>query len=140
MNKLYDIAIRYGAAISFVLVMLLLALFSGVSVAGQNDGQLPEGMTVTQVPFGLACAEPTRMRDILLEDHGEIALFAGWLDSGAQWLLYVNEANTSMTWVVHKDDQACIVWSGYSSEGQAVVPNPEPQWPAMETKAPEWNL
>ena len=39
-DKIYDIAIRYQGAISFVLVMFLLAIGAGLSVA--NAQELPE--------------------------------------------------------------------------------------------------
>ena len=73
--------------------------------------QAPDHFNTKTVPFYLVCSTPTEMRDVLLDVHGEIALVAGWLDTGNQWLLYTNESGKSMTFVIHKKDgEACIIW------------------------------
>ncbi len=104
----------------------------------------PEHFNTKTVPFYLVCSTPTEMRDVLLEEAGEIALVAGWLDTGNQWLVYTNESGTSMTFVVHKSDgEACIIWSGISSNGRAFIMNPEPTFPDAEDELitkDGWNL
>jgi hypothetical protein len=112
-------------------------------LASVSQAQVPPDHFETKtVPFYLVCATPTQMRDVLLEEHGEIAMIAGWLDTGNQWLLYTNEGGTSMSFVVHKSDgEACIIWSGNSKEGTAFIPNPEPMFPDQTvTNKEEWNL
>ncbi len=104
----------------------------------------PENFNTKTVPFYLVCSTPTEMRDVLLEEAGEIALVAGWLDTGNQWLVYTNESGTSMTFVVHKSDgEACIIWSGLSSNGRAFIMNPEPTFPDVDNESitkDGWNL
>ncbi len=104
----------------------------------------PENFNTKTVPFYLVCSTPTEMRDVLLEEAGEIALVAGWLDTGNQWLVYTNESGTSMTFVVHKSDgEACIIWSGISSNGRAFIMNPEPTFPDVDNESitkDGWNL
>ena len=107
--------------------------------------QAPDHFKTKTVPFYLVCSTPTEMRDVLLDVHGEIALVAGWLDTGNQWLLYTNESGTSMSFVIHKTDgEACIIWSGISSNGRAFIMNPAPTFPEVEVEEPitegGWNL
>ena len=148
--RLYEFFIKYGTAAGMVLVIILLAviagwsLYSGSGAAHASDQLPPEHFTSKTVPFYLVCSTPIEMRDTLLEVHNEIAMIAGWLDTGNQWLLYVSEDNGSMSFVVHKvDGEACIIWSGNSAENNAFVPNPAPQWPSdvlTETPIQEgWN-
>ena len=117
----------------------ILALSMLASVAQAQKP--PESFQTMTVPFYLVCASPTEMRDVLLNEHGEVAMIAGWLDTGNQWLLYTNEGGTSMSFVVHKSDgQACIIWSGMSAEGRAFIPNPSPIFPdKSETNNERWN-
>ena len=75
-----------------------------------------------------------------METHGEIALVAGFLDNGVQLLWYGNKDNTTMSWVIHKNEtEACLIWSGSSPDGNATVANPAPTWPEDAPKEEEWN-
>ena len=121
----------------------LLGLSMLASVAQAQTA--PEHFNTKTVPFYLVCSTPTEMRDVLLAEAGEIALIAGWLDTGNQYLLYTNESGTSMTFVIHKTDgEACIIWSGISTKGRAFIPNPGPIFPEVEVEEPitedGWNL
>ena len=147
-NKLYELFIRYGTAAGMVLVLTLLAVIAGWSLYSGSGAayaqQAPSNFNTKTVPFFLACSTPTEMRDTLLEVHGEVAMIAGWLDTGNQYLLYTNESGTSMSFVIHKTDgEACLIWSGISTEGRAFIPNPEPMFPSdvlTETTPEEgWN-
>ena len=147
-NKLYELFIRYGTAAGMVLVLMLLAVIAGWSLYSGSGAayaqQAPSNFNTKTVPFFLACSTPTEMRDTLLEVHGEVAMIAGWLDTGNQYLLYTNESGTSMSFVIHKTDgEACLIWSGISTEGRAFIPNPEPMFPSdvlTETTPEEgWN-
>jgi len=141
-GKWSEIFRRYMAAVLFVVVLVALGLLASTSVAEAQKP--PSHFSSKTVPFYLVCSTPIEMRDTLLEVHNEIAVIAGWLDTGNQWLLYVSEDNGSMSFVVHKlDGEACIIWSGNSAENNAFVPNPAPQWPSdvlTETPIQEgWN-
>ena len=121
----------------------LLGLSMLASVAQAQ--QAPDHFNTKTVPFYLVCSTPSEMRDVLLAEAGEIALIAGWLDTGNQYLLYSNELGTSMTFVIHKSNgEACIIWSGLSTEGRAFIPNPAPIFPEAKTNEPikgdGWNL
>ena len=142
-DKLQEMFKRYMAAVCFVAVLVALGLLASTSVA--EDQQAPASFNTKTVPFFLACATPVEMRDTLLEVHGEVAMIAGWLDTGNQYLLYTNQEGTSMSFVIHKSDgEACLVWSGMSAEGRAFIPNPEPMFPSdvLTDEAPtdnRWN-
>lgn len=128
-DKLQEMFKRYMAAVGFVVVLVALGLLASTSVAEAQ--QAPSNFNTKTVPFFLACASPTEMRDTLLEVHGEVAMIAGWLDTGNTYLLYTNEEGTSMSFVIHKTDgEACLIWSGISTEGRAFIPNPEPKFPS----------
>lgn len=103
--------------------------------------EVPSSFNTKTVPFFLACSTPTDMRDTLLEVHGEVAMIAGWLDTGNQYLLYTNESGTTMSFVIHKSDgEACLIWSGMSSDGRAFIPNPEPRFPQTKPVIEDkWN-
>ena len=142
-DKFNEIFKRYLAAVVFVAVLIFLGLVSGISLA--NAQTAPDHFNTKTVPFYLVCSTPTEMRDVLLAEAGEIALIAGWLDTGNQYLLYSNESGTSMTFVIHKTDgEACIIWSGISTEGRAFIMNPDPVFPVNEAieepKDENWNL
>ncbi len=117
---------------------VILAILAGT--AELVDAQeAPDSFNTKTVPFFLACSTPTDMRDTLLEAHGEVAMIAGWLDTGNQYLLYTNESGTTMSFVIHKSDgEACLIWSGMSSDGRAFIPNPEPIFPSTQTQG-NWN-
>ena len=107
--------------------LLGLSMLASVSQAQEA----PNSFNTKTVPFFLACSTPTDMRDTLLEVHGEVAMIAGWLDTGNQYLLYTNQEGTSMSFVIHKaDGEACLIWSGMSEQGRAFIPNPEPMFPS----------
>ena len=128
-GKWSEIFRRYMAAVLFVVVLVALGLLASTAVAEAQ--QAPSNFNTKTVPFFLACASPTEMRDTLLEVHGEVAMIAGWLDTGNTYLLYTNEEGTSMSFVIHKTDgEACLIWSGMSTEGRAFIPNPEPKFPS----------
>ena len=142
---LYEFFIRYGTAAGMIFVLMLLGLLAGWSLYNGSGAayaqQAPESFNTKTVPFFLACATPVEMRDVLLEVHGEVAMVAGWLDTGNQWLVYTNQNGTSMSFVVHKTDgEACLIWSGFSEEGRAFIPNPNPIFPdKSETNSEGWN-
>lgn len=122
---------------------IILAFLAG-TVELADAQEPPSSFQTMTVPFYLVCSTPVEMRDTLLSEHGEIALVAGWLDTGNQWLLYTSQSGKTMSFVVHKSDgQACIIWSGISESGRAFIPNPSPQWPdetgATTQPQDKWN-
>ena len=131
---------RYQAAISMVLALFafgFLAAYSGTA----NAAPLSEGMRFEVVKFKLVCATPTIINEALLKDHQEVPMLMGNFDNGSSWVYYVNEDNTTATFVVHKSQEmACIIFAGESPEGDALVPNMEPDWPTKEAGTNgEWN-
>ena len=120
-----------GSFLTAALVWMLMS-FPGTACASEPP-PVPEGMYFVNAPFSLACATPERMNEILLEEHQEIGMLAGMFDGGMVWLYYVNEGNTTASFVVMKsDEEACLIFSGASSDGNALVPNMEPKWPTKE--------
>ena len=143
MDKFMEMCKRYLTAVGFVAVLIVLGLLASTSVAEAQ--QAPSNFNTKTVPFFLACSSPTEMRDTLLEVHGEVAMIAGWLDTGNQYLLYTNQEGTSMSFVIHKTDgEACLIWSGISTKGRAFIMNPDPVFPVNEAiegpKDENWNL
>jgi len=109
---------------------IVMAFLAG-TVEYAKAQEAPSNFNTKTVPFFLACSTPTDMRDTLLEVHGEVAMIAGWLDTGNQYLLYTNKSGTTMSFVIHKSDgEACLIWSGMSEKGRAYIPNPSPQFPS----------
>ena len=124
----------------FIVVFMILLLIGMSYCSTAKAQEAPLGVTSKIVPFNIHCSSPTRMRDILLETHGEIALVAGFLENGYQLLWYGNKDNTSMSLVIHKNEtEACLIWSGRSPDGNATVRNPAPTWPDEGVEAGEWN-
>jgi len=124
----------------FIVVFMILLLIGLSYCSNARAQEAPLGVTSKTVPFSIHCSSPTRMRDILMEVHGEIALVAGFLENGVQLLWYGNKDNTSMSWVIHKNEtEACLIWSGVSPDGNATVANPAPTWPEVTPKEGEWN-
>ena len=124
----------------FIVVFMILLLIGMSYCSNARAQEAPLGVTSKTVPFSIHCSSPTRMRDILMEVHGEIALVAGFLESGIQLLWYGNKDNTTMSWVIHKNEtEACLIWSGRSPDGNATVANPAPTWPEDAPKEGEWN-
>ena len=66
--------------------LLGLSMLASVSQAQEA----PSNFNTKTVPFFLACASPTEMRDTLLDVHGEVAMIAGWLDTGNQYLSLIH--------------------------------------------------
>ena len=145
MDNLKTWAYAHQAGITMVTALFafaLLAMCSGTAKASEPP-PIPEGMYFVNAPFSLACATPERMNEILLEEHQEIGMFAGMFDGGMVWLYYVNEDNTTASFVVMKsDEEACLIFSGASSDGNALVPNMEPKWPTKEVGSGSegWNI
>jgi hypothetical protein len=126
---------------SFLTAALVFALMQ--PACASEPPPIPEGMYFVKAPFSLACATPDRMNEILLEEHQEIGMLAGMFDGGMVWLYYVNEGNTTASFVVMKsDEEACLIFSGSSSDGNALVPNMEPKWPTKEVGSGSegWNI
>ena len=123
----------------FIVVLMVLLLIGLSYCSNARAQEAPEGVTSMTVPFNIHCTSPQHMRKILLDTHGEIALVAGFLEDGLQLVWYGSKDNTTMSWVIQKNEmEACLVWSGRSPDGNATVANPAPQWP--EGKGEEWNL
>ncbi len=102
---------------------------------------LGEGMRFQVAKFKLVCGTPIVIHDALRADHGEVPMISGIYDNGSTWIWYVNQANTTATFVVHKSpDNACIIFAGESKDAEALMPNAQPNWPTKETAVEKgWN-
>jgi len=139
MDKILNWAGRYHAAITVVAALFIFAAVASVDAA--EPPAIPDGMNFISVPFQLACAKPARMNEILLKDHQEIPMVAGTFNNGTTWLWFVNEANTTASFVFLKSSEmACIIFSGSSDSDTALVPNMQPKWPLKEVSEKEWNI
>jgi hypothetical protein len=140
MDKIYSWALQYQAAISMILALFAFAFLAMCPVTA-NAAPLSDGMEFQVAKFKLVCGTPTIIHDALRADHGEVPMIAGNFDNGSSWVYYVNEDNTTATFVVHKsEDNACIIFAGESPQGEALVPNAQPNWPVKETAdTQEWN-
>ncbi len=132
---------RASTTIIFGMVLTAVSLYTG---RVYSEETLPEGMSFKHVPFSLVCATPERLNEILAEVHQEVAIVAGVMDS-VNWFWYVNRERTTASMVVHKGEEACLIFSGVSKGGNAFVLNDEPKFPSnkeAEMKSGEnksWN-
>jgi hypothetical protein len=134
MNRIIMWARDRQVAISMIVALFGFALAAALFPNQANAQTIPETMHLQQQMFRLVCGTPEDIRDVLLTDHNEIAVVAGLLDSGHQYLLYVNEDKTTFSFVIHKSKtDACIVWSGASAKGQVFMMNPNLSWPVPKT-------
>ena len=108
-DKIYDIAIRYQGAVSFVLIMLLLAVGAGLSVA--NAQELPEGLNGEMVEIPMICGPTVTMYNSLLETHGERPVMLAFSQSKNAVVWFVNEEGTSMSVVVDTPHRSCMIYS-----------------------------
>ena len=108
-DKIYDIAIRYQGAVSFVLVMFLLAIGAGLSVA--NAQELPEGLNGEMVEIPMICGPTATMYNSLLKTHGERPVMLAFSHSKNAVVWFVNEDGTSMSVVVDTPMRSCLIYS-----------------------------
>ena len=108
-DKIYDIAIRYQGAVSFVLVMFLLAAGAGLSVA--NAQELPEGLNGEMVEIPMICGDTATMYRSLFETHGESPVMLAFSHSKNAVVWFVNEEGTSMSIVVDTPYRSCMIYS-----------------------------
>ena len=137
MNRIISWLLARQVAISMILALfgfaLASALFPGQVKASQT-AKFPEGMSFMQKQFGLVCASAEIIHRELRETHGEIPVVAGLLDGGTQYLLFINQNKTSMSFVIQKsEEESCIVWSGSSTTGQSFIMNPDLVFPEIKT-------
>ena len=108
-DKIYSWAIKYQAAISFVLVMMLFALGASLSIA--NAQELPEGLNGEMVEIPMICGPTATMYNSLLETHGERPVMLAFSHSKNAVVWFVNEEGTSMSVVVDTPMRSCLIYS-----------------------------
>ena len=108
-DKIYDIAIRYQGAVSFVLVMFLLAIGAGLSVA--NAQELPDGLNGEMVEIPMICGPTATMYNSLAETHGEFPVMLGFGKSHNAVVWFVNEEGTSLSIVIDTPQRSCMIYS-----------------------------
>ncbi len=134
MNRINRWFLDRQVAISMIVALFGFALMAALFPGQAKAQTTPESIHLQKQLFSMVCGTPEDIRDALFNDHGEIAVVAGFLDSGNQYLVYVNEDKTTFSFVIHKSKtDACIVWTGESKEGNVFVKNPNLEWPEKKT-------
>jgi hypothetical protein len=108
-DKFYSLMIRYQGAVSFLLVMFLLALGAAFSVA--NAQELPEGLNGEMVEIPMICGPTATMYNSLFETHGERPVMLAFSKSKNAVVWFVNEEGTSMSVVVDTPMRSCLIYS-----------------------------
>ena len=116
----------------FAYCVLVAILMMPVLVKAQD--QMPEGMYEKQIKMNLGCTEGfITMIDILHDNYQEVPVVMSHLDMTTTFVLFVNESKTTSTLVITKNlkdkEEACIIWSGQSSNGTSLSINPNPIFP-----------
>jgi hypothetical protein len=133
--KMMNLFCKHQVAISAVAALMLFGLCAASSVASANQDLNEYQVYPKEAKFRMACGDRVAVRDWLLAKYNEVGAIAGFLDDGTQYVFYVNDANTSMSIVVHKNNEACVIWNGTSQKGRAFVANPNTHEPESGEKA-----
>ena len=118
-DKIYDIAIRYQGAISFVLVMFLLAIGAGLSVA--NAQELPEGLKGENITIPVICGDTRVMYNELAETHGEYPVAIGFTTNDTAVVWFTNEDRSTLSIVIDALRQSCMIFTSRCLEGDCYM-------------------
>ena len=118
-EKIYDIAIRYQGAISFVLVMFLFAIGAGLSVA--NAQELPEGLAGEMVEIPMICGDTMTLYRELLETHGETPVAIGFTKNDTAVVWFTNEARTTLSIVIDTPYRSCMLYTSSCFDGDCYM-------------------
>ena len=133
---IYNWAIRYQAAISFVLVMMLFALGSGLSIASANE--LPEGLKGEEITIPVICGPTTVMYRELFETHGELPVAIGFTTSNTAVIWFANEDRTTLSVVIDTPHRSCMLYTSTCLEGDCYM-TPAENYENQKGKALETN-
>ena len=118
-DKIYDIAIRYQGAISFVLVMFLLAIGAGLSVANANE--LPEGLNGENITIPVICGDTRVLYTELAETHGEYPVAIGFTTNDTAVVWFTNEDRTTLSIVIDTPRQSCMLYTTSCLDGDCYL-------------------
>tara|TARA_Y100000593_G_scaffold57159_1_gene106440 strand:+ start:128 stop:553 length:426 start_codon:yes stop_codon:yes gene_type:complete len=130
------------------LIFLAAASLGGFFMPTHGQEPPPPGIKPMTVPFQIFCADSfSHLAKILRADFAEVPVMMSYLREhddppGSQraitFVLFTNESKTSSTLVISKIDKdresSCIVWSGSSPSGGALLLSPEPDFPPEPVK------
>ena len=111
-DKIYDIAIRYQGAVSFVLVLMLLGIGAGLSVANAEGHQgLPTGLEGRTQPLPIVCGTTQALYTALMETHGERPIALGFSVNHTAVVWFANEDRTTLSIVIDSPTESCMIYS-----------------------------
>ena len=129
--KIYDVLIRYQGAVSFVLVMFLLAIGAGLSVA--NAQELPEGLKGEKIEVPVICGDTVVLYRELLETHGEFPVALGFTTADTVAVWFTNEDRTTLSIVIDTPNRSCLIYTGTCLEGDCYL-TPEENYENQKDK------
>ena len=135
-DKIYSWAIRYQAAISFVLVIMLFALGAGLSIASANE--LPEGLKGEKIEIPVICGPTTVLYRELLETHGELPVMIGFTTNNSAVIWFVNEDKSTLSIVIDTPYQSCMLYTSTCLPGDCLM-TPMENYEREKDKAIETN-
>ena len=139
-DKLLDLMIRYQGAISFVLVLLLLGLGAGFSVA--NAQELPEGLEGKHIRIPVICGDTRDMYAALTEEHGEVPVVIAFSEKETAVVWFTNAEKATMSFVIDTPNgESCMLYSTRCYAGDCFMTPGELQEEAEEImKGPKVSL
>jgi hypothetical protein len=135
-DKIYNWAIKYQAAISFVLVLMLFALGAGLSIASANE--LPEGLKGEEITIPVICGETTVLYRELYKTHGELPVAIGFTTSNTAVVYFVNEDRTTLSIVIDTPHRSCMIYTSTCLEGDCYM-TPAENYENQKDKALDTN-
>ena len=124
-DKIYSWAIRYGAAISFVLVMFVLAIGAGFSADANAQDGLPEGLKGEMRQTPMICGDTKTLYKALKEDHNEDPMVLGFNKTYGAVVWFANPDRTSLSIVIDTPGRSCLIYSTRCLPGDCFVPAEE---------------
>lgn len=125
MREMLKLARKYETAISFAIVLLLLALGSAWSMkaTAQEQHAMPEGLVGKNRAMPMICAKDARdMYNALKKTHGEAPVVLGFSNQGPVAVVwFTNEQRTTLSVVVDAPDESCMIFSTRCMPGDCFV-------------------
>ena len=124
MRRVNDMLVRYQGAVSFLLVIFLLALGAALSKAeAQEQHAMPEGLKGRHQPIPMVCAKDTRdMYRALKKTHGEEPVALGFSGSGPVAVVWFTDPDrTTLSIVIDGPTESCMIFSTRCLPGDCFV-------------------
>ena len=130
-DKLHNWAVKHLAAISFVLVLFLLAVGAGLSVAHANE--LPEGLEGKHIEIPVVCGDTRDLYRALTQDHGETPVVIAFSEKQVAVVWFTSPDKTTMSFVIDTPSgESCMLYSTRCFEGDCFMTPSEAQEQAEE--------